>query len=98
MTWCLAHLFAPPPPFPTEQPITSVVITIPPFFNQAARRALLLAAEIANINVLRLMSSPLAASLNFGVFRRKEFTATERNIAIYDLGSSCTHAVVASEL
>lgn len=77
--------------------MTSVVITVPPYYNQAARRALLLAADMADVKVLRLMSTPLAAGLNFGVFRRKEFSAQERHIVIYDMGASETTAAVASE-
>ncbi|EDQ91732.1 uncharacterized protein MONBRDRAFT_31181 [Monosiga brevicollis MX1] len=77
-----------------EQPISSHIIIIPPFFSQAERRALLSAAELAGLNVLRLMSSSVATGLNYGVFRRKEFNATEQHILFYDIGSTNTIASV----
>lgn len=80
----------------TEQPVTSLVVTVPSYYNQAARKAILLAGEMADVKIMRLMSTSLAASLNYGVFRRKEFTAKERYIAIYDMGSSSTVAAVAA--
>ena len=43
-----------------EQPIKDAVITVPPYFNQAERRALLQAAELAGLNVLQLMNDNAA--------------------------------------
>ena len=37
-----------------EQPVKDVVITVPPFFNQAERRAMMKAAEIAGLNLLQV--------------------------------------------
>ena len=46
----------------TEQPITDVVITVPPYYNQVERKAVLHAAEMVNLNVLQLMSDNAAGS------------------------------------
>ena len=37
-----------------EQPVKDVVITVPAFFNQAERRAMVKAAEIAGLNLLQV--------------------------------------------
>eukprot|EP00049_Salpingoeca_infusionum_P004630 m.81907 g.81907 ORF g.81907 m.81907 type:complete len:964 (+) comp12658_c1_seq1:574-3465(+) len=77
-----------------EEPITSVVLVVPPYFTQANRRALLRAAELADVKVMQLMTSPISAGLNYGVFRRSEFNSTERLLMIYDMGSTSTTATV----
>lgn len=44
----------------TEQPITEAVITVPPYFNQAERRAMLRAADLAGLKVLQLINDNAA--------------------------------------
>lgn len=44
----------------SRQPVKEAVITVPPFFNQAERRAVLNAAELAGIKVLQLINSNTA--------------------------------------
>lgn len=61
---------------PTEQPIKDVVITVPAFFNQAERRAVLQAAQMADLKVLQLINDNTAVALNYGVFRRKDINST----------------------
>ncbi|XP_042860610.1 hypoxia up-regulated protein 1-like isoform X3 [Penaeus japonicus] len=80
----------------TEQRIKDCVITVPPFFNQAERRAMLTAAELAGLKVLSLMSTNAAVALNYGMFRRKEVNATAQNILFYDMGASSTTATIVS--
>lgn len=46
-----------------NQPVKEAVITVPAFFNQAERRAVLDAAELADIKVLQLMNSNTASML-----------------------------------
>ncbi|XP_064650579.1 hypoxia up-regulated protein 1-like isoform X13 [Lineus longissimus] len=79
-----------------EQTIKDVVITVPPFFNQAERRALVRAAEMVDLNVLQLMNDNSAVALNYGVFRRKEFNTTAQNMLFYDMGASSTTATIVS--
>ncbi len=50
-----AHEFA-------RQPVREAVITVPPYFNQAERRAVLNAAELADIKVLQLINTNTAGN------------------------------------
>ncbi|XP_010156025.1 PREDICTED: hypoxia up-regulated protein 1-like, partial [Eurypyga helias] len=59
-----------------EQPIKDAVITVPAYFNQAERRAVLQAARMADLKVLQLINDNAAVALNYGVFRRKDINAT----------------------
>ncbi|MEE6526745.1 hypothetical protein FKM82_027557, partial [Ascaphus truei] len=59
-----------------EQPVKDAVITVPAFFNQAERRAVLQAAQLSGIKVLQLINDNTAVALNYGVFRRKDINAT----------------------
>lgn len=62
----------------TEQPIKDAVITVPAFFNQAERRAVLQAAQLAGLKVLQLINDNAAVALNYGVFRRKDIDNTAK--------------------
>ncbi|XP_058519774.1 hypoxia up-regulated protein 1 isoform X2 [Ochotona princeps] len=73
-----------------EQPIKDAVITVPAFFNQAERRAVLQAARMAGLKVLQLINDNTATALSYGVFRRKDINATAQNIMFYDMGSGST--------
>jgi molecular chaperone HscA len=57
------------------------VVTVPAYFDDAQRQATKDAAELAGINVLRLISEPTAAALAYGLDN-----ASEGLYAIYDLG------------
>jgi len=80
----------------TNQKVKDAVITTPVFFNQAERKALLLAAQLAEVNVLQLINSPMATALNYGMFRRKDINTTAKHLMFYDMGSSATSASVVS--
>uniref|UniRef100_A0A3P8YKE8 Hypoxia up-regulated protein 1 n=1 Tax=Esox lucius TaxID=8010 RepID=A0A3P8YKE8_ESOLU len=77
-----------------EQPIKDAVITVPAFFNQAERRAVLQAAQMAGVKVLQLINDNTAVALNYGVFRRKDINSTAQNIMFYDMGSGSTTATI----
>ncbi|MCP9266037.1 alpha-1,2-Mannosidase [Dirofilaria immitis] len=77
-----------------KQPVRDVVITVPAFFNQAERRALVAAAEIAELNLLQLLNDHTAAGLNYGAFRRKEITESTQTLLIYDVGATKVTASV----
>ena len=62
-------------------PVTKAVITVPAYFNDAQRQATKDAGRIAGLEVLRLVNEPTAASLAYGLDKKK--TAT---VAVYDLG------------
>ncbi|XP_067678637.1 hypoxia up-regulated protein 1-like isoform X2 [Haliotis asinina] len=77
-----------------EHPIKDAVITVPAYFNQAERRAILSSAEMIGLNILQLMSDNAAVALNYGVFRRKNFNSTIQYYIFYDMGATSTVATV----
>ncbi|XP_056450361.1 hypoxia up-regulated protein 1 [Gadus chalcogrammus] len=77
-----------------EQPIKDAVITVPCFFNQAERRAVLKVANMAGVKVLQLINDNTAVAINYGVFRRKDIDSTPKNIMFYDMGASSTTATI----
>uniref|UniRef100_A0A0N5AY75 Hypoxia up-regulated protein 1 n=1 Tax=Syphacia muris TaxID=451379 RepID=A0A0N5AY75_9BILA len=77
-----------------EQSVKDVVITVPAFFNQAERRAMTKAAEIAGLNLLQLLNDHTAAGLSYGIFRRKEINEQSQTLLIYDMGATKTTAAI----
>ncbi|VEL30941.1 unnamed protein product [Protopolystoma xenopodis] len=67
--------------------IKTAVITVPYHFGQAERRAVIRAAQMADIDVLQLINSNTAVALNYGLFRRKFFNQTAQSYMFYDMGS-----------
>jgi len=61
--------------------LDGVVITVPAYFDDAQRQATKDAAQLAGVNVLRLLNEPTAAAIAYGLD-----TGSEGVIAIYDLG------------
>jgi molecular chaperone DnaK len=61
--------------------VADAVITVPAYFNDAQRSATKDAGKIAGLNVLRIINEPTAASLAYGLDRRKNET-----ILVFDLG------------
>ncbi|MGO2010379.1 MAG: Fe-S protein assembly chaperone HscA [Pseudoalteromonas sp.] len=64
-----------------EQDILGAVITVPAYFDDAQRQSTKDAAELAGINVLRLLNEPTAAAVAYGLD-----SGQEGIIAVYDLG------------
>jgi molecular chaperone HscA len=61
--------------------LVGAVITVPAYFDDAQRQATKDAAQLAGLNVLRLLSEPTAAAIAYGLDHEKEGT-----FAVYDLG------------
>ncbi len=61
--------------------ITQAVITVPAYFNDSQRQATKDAGKIAGLEVLRIINEPTAASLAYGLHKKKN-----EKIAVYDLG------------
>jgi molecular chaperone DnaK len=61
--------------------VTDAVITVPAYFNDAQRQATKDAGTIAGLNVLRIINEPTAASLAYGLDKKKNET-----ILVFDLG------------
>ncbi|EDX16924.1 hypoxia up-regulated protein 1 [Drosophila simulans] len=79
-----------------QQPITECVLTVPGYFGQAEREALLSAAQLANLKVLQLINDYAAVALNYGVFHRGEINETAQYFLFYDMGAYKTSAAVVS--
>ena len=54
------------------EPVTQAVITVPAHFNDSQRQATKDAGKIAGLNVLRIINEPTAASLAYGLDKRRE--------------------------
>ncbi|XP_030568220.1 hypoxia up-regulated protein 1 [Drosophila novamexicana] len=80
----------------TQQVITECVLTVPGYFGQAEREALLVAAQLANLKVLQLINDYAAVALNYGVFHRGELNETAQYFLFYDMGAYKTSAAVVS--
>lgn len=63
------------------EPVTQAVVTVPAYFNDAQRQATKDAGRIAGLEVLRIINEPTAASLAYGLDKKKD-----ERIAVYDLG------------
>src|SRR6266705_3112070 len=61
--------------------VTDAVVTVPAYFNDSQRQATKDAGQIAGLNVLRIINEPTAASLAYGLDKKKD-----ERIAVYDLG------------
>src|SRR6187455_735150 len=61
--------------------ITQAVITVPAYFNDSQRQATKDAGRIAGLEVLRIINEPTAASLSYGLDKKKD-----EEVAVYDLG------------
>ena len=61
--------------------VTEAVITVPAYFNDSQRQDTKDAGRIAGLNVLRIINEPTAASLAYGLDKKKD-----EKIAVFDLG------------
>ena len=61
--------------------VTDAVITVPAYFNDSQRQATKDAGKIAGLNVKRIINEPTAASLAYGLDKKKD-----EKIAVFDLG------------
>ena len=61
--------------------VTDAIVTVPAYFNDAQRQATKDAGRIAGLNVKRIINEPTAASLAYGLDKKKD-----EKIAVFDLG------------
>ena len=61
--------------------VTSAVITVPAYFNDAQRQATKDAGKIAGLDVLRIVNEPTAAALAYGIEKEKS-----EKVLVFDLG------------
>ena len=75
------------------QTVSSAVITVPAYFNDAQRQATKEAGEIAGLKVERIINEPTAASLAYGLDKK----SVDQKIVVFDFGGG-THDVSILEL
>ncbi len=64
-----------------KKPVKKAVITVPAYFDEAARNSTKQAADLAGLEVLRLINEPTAAAVAYGLDKK-----TEGKFLIFDLG------------
>jgi heat shock 70kDa protein 4 len=76
-----------------QTPVHDCVISVPAYYTDRQRHALIGAAEIAGLNPLRLLSEPAAAALVYGITRARELPEKDkdpRHVVFVDIGQSAT--------
>lgn len=73
-------------------PVTEMCLTVPSYFSNVERQALMDAVHVAGLKCPRILNESTAIALNYGFFKRKDFKAEKpRNVAFVDFGhSKCT--------
>ena len=65
-----------------ETEVRQAVVTVPAYFNDSQRAATKRAAELAGLEVVRILNEPTAAALAYGLDKLKD----RSRVAVYDLG------------
>ncbi|XP_063901626.1 hypoxia up-regulated protein 1-like [Zophobas morio] len=73
-----------------KENIRAAAICIPSFFGQSERRSMMLAARLADIEVLQLVNGMTAVAVYYGLFNQQHFEKKSQNIMFYDMGSGST--------
>ncbi|CAG8574514.1 8554_t:CDS:10 [Cetraspora pellucida] len=79
-----------------QETIKDVVITVPPYYNQFERQAILDAANIAGLHVLSLINEETAVGLNYAITHFSSFTEEPQYHIFYDMGAGSTKASLIS--
>jgi len=77
-------------------PVTDVVLSVPAYFTDVERHAMLDAASIAGLNCLRLMNDVTAAALSYGIYKTDMPADTATHVAFVDCGSMDTTVSIVS--
>jgi heat shock protein 4 len=77
-------------------PVSDCVITVPGWFTEVQRRAVLTAAEMVGLNCLRLVNDLTAAALGYGITKTDLPEEKARNVAFVDIGHSSYTCQIAS--
>jgi hypoxia up-regulated 1 len=83
----------------SNEQISDVVITVPPFFNSVEKKVVKAAAKLVGLNVLRFTQSNAAFALSYGIFRHKDYlpedSDNKTSIIFFDQGATHTSVTVA---
>ena len=74
--------------------VTDAVVSVPVFFTDAQRRAMLDACHISGLNTMRLMHETTATALAYGIFKTAEFGDDPHNVVFVDVGHSALQVCV----
>ena len=77
-------------------PVHDCVLSVPAYFTQAERHAMLDAAKIVGLNVLRCMHDTTAAALSYGIYKTDLPADKATNVVFLDMGASDTTVSVVS--
>jgi len=77
-------------------PVTDVVLSVPPYFTDAERHAMLDAANVVGLNVLRLMNDSTAAALSYGIYKTDLPPDKPTHVAFVDVGALDTTCSIVS--
>ncbi|KAF9926748.1 adenyl-nucleotide exchange factor sse1 [Linnemannia zychae] len=80
----------------TKMPVSDCVISVPGWFTDIQRRAVLDASEIAGLNVLRLINDSTAVALGYGITKTDLPEEKPRNVCFVDIGHSSYTVSIAS--
>jgi heat shock 70kDa protein 4 len=79
-------------------PVTDAVLTVPTYFTERERHAVLAAAEIAGVSCLRLLNETTAAALAYGIYKTDlpEGASPPLNVAFVDAGADALQVSIVS--
>eukprot|EP00961_Rhodomonas_salina_P156023 2100868-Rhodomonas_salina.1 len=77
------------------QPVRQCVITVPLFFTDAERRAILSAGAIAGLDVLTLVNNNVAVAFKYGIENNVAQMRAPKRVLFYDMGATGTVSVFA---
>jgi heat shock protein 4 len=75
-------------------PLTDSVVSVPTYFTEAERRAMLDAAHIAGLMCLRLLNETTATALAYGIYKTDLPEDVPVNVAFVDVGHTATQVRV----
>ncbi|GMR39903.1 hypothetical protein PMAYCL1PPCAC_10098 [Pristionchus mayeri] len=83
---------------PEIKKVSDCVVSVPYYFTDAQRRAIICAIETAKLNPLRVMNETTAIALAYGIYKQDlpEEGAEARRVLFLDVGHSCTQASIAA--
>lgn len=80
-----------------KAPVRDCVVTVPSYYTDTQRRAVLAGATIGNVNVLRIVNEHVAVAVSYGIFRTKELPAEDPvKVAFVDMGDASTTVTIAA--
>jgi len=74
--------------------LRDAVITVPPYWSQAQRASLIDAATLAGLNVLSLVTEPLAAAVQYGIDKAPQAEGVVEHVVFIDIGAGKSSAAL----